>query len=82
MKIAISVPEDLGREVDRIAKACKVPRSRVYVAAVREHLKRLETKIMLENLNAAYSGTERIEDKEFSRLSKTSMARIQAREKY
>ena len=55
MKIAISVPDDLCVEVDQIAKKSKIPRSRVFVIAVREQLKDLESKCLLESLNEAYS---------------------------
>jgi hypothetical protein len=55
MKIAISIPDDLGAEVDRIAKSSHIPRSRVFVVAVREQLKELESKCLLESLNDVYS---------------------------
>jgi hypothetical protein len=55
MKIAISIPGDLCAEVDRIAKRSHIPRSRVFVVAVREQLKELESKCLWESLNEAYS---------------------------
>jgi hypothetical protein len=55
MKIAISIPDDLSAEVDRIAKSSHIPRSRVFVVAIREQLKELENKCLLESLNEAYS---------------------------
>ena len=62
MKIAISVPDDLCAEVDRIAKRAHIPRSRVFVVAVREQLKELESKCLFESLNAAYSSPDTPEE--------------------
>jgi predicted transcriptional regulator len=82
MKIAISVPDSLSKEVDRLAKICRVPRSRVYVAAVKEHLKALESKLMLEKLNEVHSGEMSSEDKAFTAGSLRALAQILAKEKY
>jgi len=54
MKIAISIPDDLFRAVDRLAKLNKVSRSRIFVQAVREHLKRMENRHLLRSLNEAW----------------------------
>jgi len=64
MKIAISVPEDLCREVDLIAKKVKMSRSRVFTIAVREHLKSLENRCLFESLNESASILETSEEKE------------------
>jgi metal-responsive CopG/Arc/MetJ family transcriptional regulator len=53
MKIAISVPEELCREVDLIARKAKMSRSRVFTIAVREQLKALENRCLFESLNAS-----------------------------
>jgi predicted transcriptional regulator len=82
MKIAISVPEAISKEVDRLAKKCRVPRSRIYVAAVKEHLKALESKLMLERLNEVHSGEISSEDKAFLAGGLRSLAQILAKEKY
>jgi len=67
MKIAISIPEDLCREVDRIARKAKISRSRVFAVAVREQLKRLENKCLLESLNASARLPETSEESEARR---------------
>ncbi len=55
MKIAISVPDDLFRAVDRLARLGKTSRSSIFVRAVREHLKRLESRDLLRRLNEAWA---------------------------
>ncbi len=67
MKIAISVPEELCREVDLIARRAKVSRSRVFTIAVREQLKALENKGLLESLNASAAVPETTEESEARR---------------
>lgn len=55
MKIAISIPDEIFREVDRIAKLCKVSRSRIFVQAVKEYSRKLETRRLLRKLNEVWS---------------------------
>jgi metal-responsive CopG/Arc/MetJ family transcriptional regulator len=55
MKVAISIPDELFQAVDRLAKLNKVSRSRIFVQAVREHLKRMESRQILGKLNEAWS---------------------------
>ena len=62
MKIAISLPEDLCREVDLIAERTKTSRSRVFVVAVREQLKDLESKCLLDSINESYRTPDSSED--------------------
>lgn len=64
MKIAISVPEDLCREVDLIAKKAKMSRSRVFTIAVREQLRALESRCLLESLNESAAIPETSEESE------------------
>ncbi len=55
VKTAISLPEELFAEVDRLAKAMKVPRSRIFVMAVEAFLERERNRALLEALNQAYA---------------------------
>jgi hypothetical protein len=54
MKVAISVPDELFKAVDRLAKLNKVSRSRIFAQAVREHLKKMESRQLLRKLNEAW----------------------------
>ena len=54
MKIAISVPDEMFKAVDRLARLNKTSRSRIFVQAVREYLKKLENRHLLRKLNEAW----------------------------
>jgi metal-responsive CopG/Arc/MetJ family transcriptional regulator len=64
MKIAISIPDNIFREVKKLAEEQKRSRSEVIVEAVREYLKDLESRRLLEALNEAYSIPETKEERE------------------
>ena len=66
MKIAISVPDDLFRAVDRLARLDKTSRSSIFVRAVREYLRKLENRNLLRSLNEAW--TESLTDDEEAAL--------------
>lgn len=55
MKIAISIPDDVFQEVEKIAKEQKKSRSQVFVSAVREFIQRSETRRLIEKLDEAYA---------------------------
>lgn len=63
MKIAISIPDNIFREVKRLAEEQKRSRSEVIVEAVSLYLKDLETRRMIETLNEVYSVPETEEER-------------------
>lgn len=63
MKTAISVPDKIFKEVEKFAKKHNYSRSEVFVAAVRDLLKKWESKKLLDALNEAYSDAESQEEK-------------------
>ena len=54
MKVAISVPDEIGRAADRAAKRMSVPRSRLYARALEAYLKQQERPDVTERLNDVY----------------------------
>ncbi|OGD19733.1 MAG: hypothetical protein A2Y69_06855 [Candidatus Aminicenantes bacterium RBG_13_59_9] len=62
MKIAISIPEDIFQEIEKIAKEQKTSRSRVIAAAAREYVRKNETRRLIARLDAAYSEPDAPED--------------------
>ena len=64
MKIAISIPDNIFREVKRLAEEQERSRSEVIVEAVRRYLKDLESRTLLDALNEAYSTPETEEERE------------------
>lgn len=75
MKTAISVPDDIFEEVDRLAKDHNWSRSEVFVIAVKHYLNNLKSKELLAALNTAYSEQESSEERSFRQKSKRRFAK-------
>ncbi len=75
MKTAISVPDDIFEEVDRLAKDHNWSRSEVFVIAVKHYLDNLKSQKLLAALNMAYSEQESTEERTFRQKSKRHFAK-------
>jgi|GEM_PF-825298 len=64
MKIAISVPESIFREVKKIAEEQKRSRSEIFVEAVKEYLTKLESHRIFDSLNEVYAAPETEEERD------------------
>ncbi len=62
MKTAISIPDDLFKEVNKLAQKNKTSRSQIFRTAVEEYLKKLRSHKLLEALNSAYADEETSEE--------------------
>ena len=62
MKIAISIPDDLFKEVNKLAQENKTSRSQIFRAAVEAYLKKERSHKLLEALNTAYSDEKTSEE--------------------
>jgi metal-responsive CopG/Arc/MetJ family transcriptional regulator len=56
MKVAVSVPDRVFQEAERIAKRLRVPRSRVYAQALEEFVRKHRGKGVRDSLDAVYAG--------------------------
>jgi metal-responsive CopG/Arc/MetJ family transcriptional regulator len=54
VKMAISIPDSLLEELDRVRKECRASRSHVITLAIREYLDRMKSHKLLEDLNASF----------------------------
>jgi metal-responsive CopG/Arc/MetJ family transcriptional regulator len=63
MKIAISIPDSVFRDVKKASEEQKRSRSEVIVEAVRDYLKRLESRRMMDALDEVYAAPETEEEK-------------------
>src|SRR4030067_1397926 len=63
MKIAISIPDNIFREVKRIAEEQKRSRSEVIVEAVKAYLERIESRRIVDSLNEVYATPETEEER-------------------
>lgn len=82
MKTAISIPDEIFKEVDKIAKEHHYSRSEVFVIAVREYLGKLKSKKLLDALNESYSIAESSEDYKVREKSKKRYGRTVLKERY
>jgi metal-responsive CopG/Arc/MetJ family transcriptional regulator len=55
IKTALSVPENIFRQVNELAREMNISRSRVFVLAVEEFIERRQNQRLIEKINAAYS---------------------------
>lgn len=55
VKTAISLHEDLFREVNKIAKELQISRSKLFVLAVQDFIKKQESQKLLSKINKAFS---------------------------
>ena len=55
IKTAISMQEDLFREVNKMAKELNVSRSRLFVMAMQDFIKKQESQKMVDQINKAFS---------------------------
>jgi len=62
MKTAISIPDNLFKEVDRLAKEKKTSRSQIFCKAVTMYLEKIKSQRLLEELNSAYGQEETSEE--------------------
>ncbi|MBM4325076.1 MAG: hypothetical protein FJ115_16085, partial [Deltaproteobacteria bacterium] len=62
MKTAISIPDEVFKEVDRFSKEHQYSRSEVFVMAVKEFLEKLKSQQLLNALNEVYSEPESLEE--------------------
>jgi metal-responsive CopG/Arc/MetJ family transcriptional regulator len=82
MKTAISVPDEMFREIEEFTKECDCSRSQVFVMAVREFLERRKSKRILEALDVSYAETETPDEVEARRHAKGYHARKIRKEPY
>ena len=55
MKIAISIPDEVFTEIERMAREQKTSRSQIFVSAAREYIQRRETRHIIEKLDNVYA---------------------------
>lgn len=73
VKTAISIQKSLFQRAEEIAKEMKISRSRLFVLAVEDFIRRYQNKLLLEEINQAYSdGADEKEQDELRRMQRKS----------
>ena len=81
MKTAISVPDAIFNEVDKVAKESHSSRSEVFVTAVREYLEKRKSKKLLDDLNESLAVAELPEEYQVRQKSKKRYAKTVLKER-
>ena len=82
MKTAISLPDDMFKEIEEVTKECDCSRSQVFAMAVSEFLERRKSRKLLEALNDAYQETEAPEETRARRQALSYHAKRARKEPY
>jgi metal-responsive CopG/Arc/MetJ family transcriptional regulator len=82
MKTAISLPDEMFKEIEEFTKECECSRSQVFVMAVREFLDRRKSRKLLEDLNKVYESLETPEETTARRQALTYHAKKARRDPY
>lgn len=81
VKTAISIQKNLFQQVDEIAKELKISRSRVFVLAAEDFIRRYENKLLLEQINLAYTdGLDKEEEETLRRGQRKFIKAIKGNE--
>ena len=76
MKTAISVPDDVFVDAERLAKRMKTSRSEIYSRAMREFVARHADDRVTEALDDVIAGTEEARDEFASESARRSLKRV------
>lgn len=82
MKTAISIPDEIFKEVEKFAKEHKYSKSKVVTVAIAEFLERIKSKQLLDALNEIYSDSESADDAMLRNKAKQYYARRALKEPY
>jgi metal-responsive CopG/Arc/MetJ family transcriptional regulator len=82
MKTAISVPDAIFNEVDKVAKESHSSRSEVFVTAVREYLEKRKSRKLLDDLNNALAVAETAEEYAGRQKIKKQYGRVVRKERW
>ena len=82
MKTAISLPDEMFKEIEEITRECDCSRSQVFAMAVREFLERRKSRKLLEALNDAYQEPEAPGETRARRQAKAYHAKRVRKEPY
>ncbi len=82
MKTAISIPDDLFEDIDKLSKKLQCSRSKILTNAAREYLDRLKNKNLFDSINKAYSEKETDKETALRKKGKKYYAKLLKAEKW
>ena len=81
MKTAISVPDEMFKEIEKVAKERRSSRSEVFVIAVKEYLEKRKSGKLLDAINEASVAAETAEEYKVRQKSKKRYGKTVLRER-
>jgi metal-responsive CopG/Arc/MetJ family transcriptional regulator len=75
MKTAVSIPDPLFREAERLTKRLRIPRSQLYARALEDYIWRQSSKGIKEALDEVYSAESSELDPVIARLQAIALGR-------
>lgn len=82
VKTAISLEENLFNQVNQLANDLQVSRSKIFTLAVKDYLKKQESKKILAQLNAAYGDSPGKEEDVISKAMQKKQHKIVGQESW
>ncbi len=80
IKTAISIDKETYNNVENLAKEMNVPRSKLFVIAMKEFIEHRKNRALLEQINAAYSSEPTAEEQTLRKVSRQQHKRVVERE--
>ena len=74
MKVAVSIPDDLFESAETVSRKLKVPRSRLYAAALAEYVGKHHGRKVTARLNALYASEDSRLEAGLRRAQKRALA--------
>lgn len=81
-KTAISIPEEIFDEVEKMKKELHISRSKFVSTVLKDYIERQSTERIVEALNRVYSEEETKEEKKVRKLAKEYHAKLMESEKW
>jgi metal-responsive CopG/Arc/MetJ family transcriptional regulator len=76
MKTAISIPDNIFEDIDKLSKELHRSRSQILTDAAREYIEKLKNEKILKDLNKAYLEEETEHETELRRKGKKHYAKL------
>ncbi|MBI5185236.1 MAG: ribbon-helix-helix protein, CopG family [Nitrospinae bacterium] len=82
MKAAISIPDEIFKDIEQLSKELKRSRSKVIADAAKEYIEKQKNLKMLETLNAVYSEEETKQESDIRDKGKKQYSKLAGMEKW
>ena len=82
VKTAISLEKNLFNQVNKLAKDLHVSRSKLFTLAVKDYLKKQESKKLFAQLNSAYGDSPNEEEQKISKAMRSKQHKIVEKESW